>query len=211
MTEPCELHASSFSLQFQQTTTMRSEWRQLPCVRYGHQPSSFPHCELTAVRGLCEAIYENTPNKDLVDPDLELELVTVDRKAPQLQPLQDLLRTENVLESHIFKEALAWVPKSILVRPNAKVGVRMVIKDGPLKGQFEAFARVKIIPGELIPFPGRLCDGGRHGYDFGIDGGKWKNMALDPSIKCSGAYVNDWGGPSREDMSADEATEQKAS
>ena len=43
------------------------------------------------------------------------------------------------------------------INPNKFAGIRIVTKEGPLKGQLEAFARRYIEKGEKIPFTGRVC------------------------------------------------------
>ena len=61
--------------------------------------------------------------------------------------------------------------------------------------------------GELIPFCGEivLAEHGRPHYEFGLGTGKWAKLSLDPCIKCSGTYVNDFGGPERLKWSAERA------
>ena len=91
-------------------------------------------------------------------------------------------------------------PAAITVRPNALTGVRRVA-DGPLKGQLEAFARVDLAAGALIPYAGEVCHQGRYGYEYLLPPGKgWRSgldLALDPSPRRARAYANDAYGPAR--------------
>lgn len=143
-----------------------------------------------------KALKEANPSGDIVKETLEIEMAVLDPElAAKCAAFQTLLR-EIPTESSA-KKAAKYAIKSFKVRPNKYVGVRRVTTEGPLKGQLEAFARVQLNKGHLVPFPGVICETGRPNYDVSIDRGSWAGYVFDPDIRCSGTYVNDFGGPAR--------------
>ena len=104
-------------------------------------------------------------------------------------------------------------PTAIAARPNALAGARLCA-DGPLAGQFEAYARVALAPGALVPFAGRVVHRGRRGYEYLLpDGAGWRaglHLALDPSPRCAATFVNDAFGPERGERAAGHARQNVA-